>query len=165
MARWQDVMDSEPEFAQTAKAMFDRNKHKLLATLRKDGSPRISGIETIFTDGDLWLGMMPGSMKLRDLQRDGRFALHTSSENPSEDDPGSWTGDAKVSGEAVEIDDDDVKRRVFQHGETAGHPPEGVPLFRLDLHDVVIARIGEPPDHMVVELWKPGQGVRRTKRA
>jgi hypothetical protein len=40
-----------------------------LATLRRDGSPRISGTEVEFTDGQVWLGMMPGSLKALDLRR------------------------------------------------------------------------------------------------
>ena len=38
-----------------------------LATLRRDGSPRISGTEAHIVDGQIVLGMMPGSMKARDL--------------------------------------------------------------------------------------------------
>ena len=165
MARWQDVVDSEPEFAQAVKARFDRHKHKLLATLRKDGSPRISGIETTFKEGEVWLGMMPGSMKLRDLQRDGRFALHTSSDDPPEKDPGGWNGDAKMSGRAVETHDREIKRRVLAGEATGGWDPTAIPLFRLELEDVVIARVGEPADHMVVEHWRPGRPLQRTKRA
>ena len=165
MARWQDVVDSEPDFAHAVKERFDAHKHKLLATLREDGSPRISGIETIFTDGDVWLGMMPGSLKLRDLQRDGRFALHTSSEDASEADPAAWSGDAKFSGRAEEVHDTQVKRRVFAHGSTAGNPPDKIPLFRLDLADVVRVHMGEPADHILVELWRPGQPLQVKKRA
>lgn len=165
MARWQDVVDSEPEFAERAKSRFDRQKHKLLATLRKDGSPRISGIETTFKDGEVWLGMMPGSMKMRDLQRDGRFALHTSSEDPPEGDEGSWSGDAKMSGRAIEVHDVAIKERVFSEAPGPGGDLAGVPLFRLDLDDVVVTRMGEPADHLVVELWRPGQPLQQTRRA
>jgi len=62
MARWQDVVDTAPEFAKAAQAIFDAGKHKTMASLRKDGAPRISGIEATFSDGDVWLGMMPASL-------------------------------------------------------------------------------------------------------
>ena len=77
MARWCDIEAAEPELARAARDLFDRNKHKVLATLRRDGSPRLSGIETEFTDGEVWLGMMSDSRKARDLRRDPRLALHT----------------------------------------------------------------------------------------
>jgi Pyridoxamine 5'-phosphate oxidase len=164
MARWQDLVDSEPAFAQAVQARFDANRHKLLGTLRKDGSPRISGIETTFKDGDVWLGMMPESMKLKDLQRDPRYVLHTSSEDPGENGI-NWSGDAKISGCAEEVTDPQERRRVLQDAPTAGYAPEDVPLFRLEIDEAVVLRIGEPADHMVVELWRPGQPLKSTRRA
>lgn len=98
MARWGDILAEVPELAAAALAFFDARTHKLLATLRDDGSPRLSGIETTFRDGDLMLGMMWRSPKARDLQRDPRLAIHSGS-----DDPPDWTGDAKVAGRAEEI--------------------------------------------------------------
>src|SRR3712207_2950730 len=127
MARWQEFVDAEPDFARAVKERFDSNKHKLLGTLRKDGSPRISGIETTFKDGEVWLGMMPGSMKLRDLQRDPRFTLHTSSEDPGDDGSG-WGGDAKLSGTAVEVSDPAVRARALSDSATGGYPAEEIPL-------------------------------------
>lgn len=164
MARWQDVVDSEPEFAQAVKARFDSHKHKLLATLRNDGSPRISGIETTFADGDIWLGMMPGSLKARDVQRDARFALHTSSEDPPEGDESNWSGDAKMAGRAVEEHDAAVRARVLNDTGSGGHPPDDVPLFRLDLSEVVRTRVGTGADHLLIESWHPHRPLQRTRR-
>ena len=165
MARWQDLVDAEPAFAEEVRARFDAQKHKLLATLRKDGSPRISGIETTFAEGDLWLGMMPGSRKAQDLQRDGRFALHTSSVDPSEGDESSWTGDAKLSGRAIEERDPQVRRRILGEAGGGGSEPGDVPVFRLDIADVVLTRVGTPADHLLIQFWRPGrplESVRRT---
>ena len=100
MATWSEIESAAPELAGRARAAFDAHKHKVLATLRRDGSPRISGIEATITDGELWLGMMPGSRKALDLRRDPRLALHSASDDPP-DDPTAWTGDAKLSGRAV----------------------------------------------------------------
>src|SRR5690242_608150 len=50
---WQDVEQAVPEFAQRVRALFDAHTHKTIATLRADGSPRISGIEASFEDGEL----------------------------------------------------------------------------------------------------------------
>jgi hypothetical protein len=58
MASWSDVSLAAPAFAAAVRAILDAHKHKTLATLRKDGSPRISGIEVDFVDGELWLGAM-----------------------------------------------------------------------------------------------------------
>src|SRR5829696_773 len=102
MTSWSDVAADEPEFAERVRALFDARKHKTLATLRRDGSPRISGIEAEFADdGELRLGMMPGSVKAADLLRDPRLALHGPTEDPPEDDPSTWRGEAKIAGSAV----------------------------------------------------------------
>ncbi len=164
MAAWSDVVESAPGFAEAVRALFDAHRHKTMATLRKDGSPRISGIEARFVDGELWLGMMPGSRKARDLQRDARFALHSASVEPDNADPSAWRGDAKLSGLAVEITDPERKKEVLRamgEEETAGTDAH---LFRADIREVVLTRLGDPPDHLVIELWRAGEGVRRFQR-
>ncbi|MGA2012927.1 MAG: hypothetical protein ABSH51_20645 [Solirubrobacteraceae bacterium] len=53
MTTWRDVEQGEPEFARRVRALFDARRHKTIATLRADGSPRISGIEAVFEEGEL----------------------------------------------------------------------------------------------------------------
>ena len=86
MAGWDEFARSAPDLATAVRRRFDSHRHKMLATLRRDGSPRISGIETTFADGELWLGMMPGSLKALDLRRDPRLALHSASLDPNMSD-------------------------------------------------------------------------------
>ena len=165
MASWEEVAAAEPDFAERVRALFDAGRHKTLATLRRDGAPRISGIEATFADGELWLGMMPRSRKGQDLRRDPRMALHSPSLDPPED-PTRWGGDAKVSGRAVEVTDD-AQRRAFRAatGEQTGEEPPGdFDLFRVDVDEVVRTSVGDPPDHLVIELWRPGAGLRAMRR-
>ena len=82
MATWDDLARAEPEFARLVQDRFNSHKHKMLATLRRDGSPRLTGIEATFANGQLWLGMMPDSLKALDLRRDPRLALHSALDNP-----------------------------------------------------------------------------------
>jgi hypothetical protein len=160
MARWQDVEDSAPDFAKTARQLFDAHRHKVLATLRHDGSPRVSGIEAGFTEGEIWVGMMPGSRKLADVRRDPRLALHSGSEDPPED-PTAWGGDAKLAGRAVPVVDPAERGRLL--GAAADASPEGE-VFRIDISEVAVVRVGEPADHLVIQLWRPGEGLRRMTR-
>ena len=160
MANWSEVETAAPELAARVRATMDAHKHKVLATLRRDGSPRVSGIEATFNDGELWLGMMPGSRKATDLRRDPRLALHSTSVDPTEDDPSAWPGDAKVAGRAVEVDDPALLERLG-----AGEGGGGAHLFRVDLTEVVHTRVGEPADHLVIEVWRDGAGLRRMTRA
>jgi hypothetical protein len=114
MATWAEVSSAEPVFAARVRDRFDLHKHKTIATLRKDGSPRISGIEATFIGGDLWFGSMPAALKALDLRRDPRFALHGPSIDAGQDDPSAWGGDAKLSGLAVEVTDQAEIARLFR---------------------------------------------------
>lgn len=157
MATWHEVVASAPRLAEAARAIFDAHRHKTLATLRRDGAPRISGIEARFAEGELWLGMMQGSLKARDLQRDPRLALHSASDDPP-DDPTQWRGDAKIAGRAVEITDPATIVAINGPEHAGSH------LFRVDLRELVLTRPGDPPDHLVIELWREGEQPRRIER-
>ena len=149
-------MEAEaPELVARAKALFDAHVHKTIATLRQDGSPRISGIEVSFVDGDLWTGSMWQAVKALDLRRDPRYALHSGS-----DDPKQWKGDAKIAGVAEEVDDRARKAQVIG----AAAPVDESHLFRLDIDELVVVRVGEPADHLVVEAWHAGRGFTRRER-
>jgi hypothetical protein len=157
MTSWIEVVGAAPELAEAVRRIFDAGRHKALATLRLDGSPRISGIEASFRDGDLWLGSMWQSRKALDLRRDARLALHSASV-----DPPAWTGDAKIGGRAEEVTDAAVLEAFREGSEET--PPGPFHLFRVDVAEVVLTRLGEPADHLVIEFWTPGHGVRRVQR-
>jgi hypothetical protein len=161
MANWREMKAAAPELATAAQAVFDAHKHKTMATLRADGAPRISGIEMTFVGDDVWLGMMHGSVKARDLQRDPRVALHSATV-----DIEMKQGDAKLSGRAVGVTDTDAIRAWLRDSgqDDAGHKPGSMHLFRIDVTEVVLTRVGEPADHLLIELWREGTGVRRIER-
>ena len=62
MPMWNGIVEDAPEFATRARARFDVGTNKTLATLRRDGAPRISATEITFEGSDITLGMMPGSV-------------------------------------------------------------------------------------------------------
>jgi hypothetical protein len=152
---WSHVETEAPELAARARGFLDAYVHKTLATLRRDGSPRISGTEVNFADGELWLGSMWRSLKALDLQRDPRFALHSGSA-----DPPNWTGDAKLAGRVEEVTDPERKTTII--GSEA--PPGSSHLFRADITELVVVRVGEPADYLVIETWHMGRGVTRRER-
>jgi hypothetical protein len=157
MATWEDVSTAAPELAKTARELFEAHTHLTIATLRKDGSPRISGIECRFIEGELWFGSMPNALKARDLQRDPRFALHSGTGDASD-----WNGDAKVSGRAEEITDPDRLTEIFA---AMGSPQSGPShLFRAELSEVSTVRLGDPADHLVIDFWREGEEPKRIKR-
>lgn len=148
MAAWREVVEAEPAFAARVQALFDAYKHKTIATLRADGSPRISGIEAQFVDGELTFGSMPRARKGADLRRDGRFALHSATVDPITGQEASWPGEAKISGIAVPLapSEDDVDS------------------FRAGVLEVVHTHLDEAATLLVVEWWTPSGGLRRIAR-
>ena len=147
MTAWRDVEQAEPEFAQRVRALFDAHRHKTIATLRADGSPRISGIEAAFEDGELGFGSMPDARKGADLRRDPRFALHSATVDPVEGSEAQWPGEAKISGRATHV------------GPTT-EGPEG-DRFYADITEVVHTRLNVEATKLVVEWWTPTHGLRR----
>jgi hypothetical protein len=154
MARWSQVERELPELAAAARAFLDAGVHKTLATLRRDGSPRISGTEVQIRDGDLWFGSMWQAVKARDLQRDPRFALHSASA-----DPPAWRGDAKLAGRVEEVTDPDVVARL-----NGGGPPGPSHLFRAEVTELSVVRLAEGGESIVVESWHEGRGLTRVER-
>jgi hypothetical protein len=144
MATWEEFSAEAPEMAAIARRGFQAAKHHVLATLRRDGSPRVSGSEVDFRGADLAIGSMAGARKAADLRRDGRFALHA---NPGD---GIGEGDVKVAGYAVEV--------------TPGDGADGSHLFVLDLREAVVTSIHPDGDRIVIESWRPGEPVRRVER-
>ena len=154
MAKWTEIETEAPEFAALVRRFMDAGVHKTLATLRRDGSPRISGTEAKFGARGLWFGSMPGAVKATDLARDPRFALHSASEDP----PG-WKGDAKVSGRAVAITDPAEIEAV-----TGDKPTGPFHLFLADISEVSVVSLAESGDHLIIESWREGRGYSRRER-
>ncbi len=140
---------AEPEFAARVRRLFDAGRHKTIATLRADGSPRISGIECEFADGDLRFGSMAGARKGADLRRDPRFALHGPTFHPQDGQEAQWPGEAKIAGRAVPAGPVDE--------------PDG-DLFLADISEVVITRLNPEATLLVIESWTPRRGLAVTER-
>jgi hypothetical protein len=156
MASWSEFAAAAPALAERVKTRFDSHKHKTMATIRKDGGPRISGTETQFQDGELFIGSMWKAVKALDLQRDPRFAIHSATVDPEAPD---WS-EAKIAGIAHEIvDTDEVKRR---NGEAANDGQSH--SFRLDLTEVSAVYLNPERTKLVIEVWTAEKGVRTIER-
>lgn len=156
---WAGFEVAAPELAARLRARFEATGLSLMATVRRDGSPRISPVEAFFDDRDLWLGMMHASLKARDLQRDPRLALHsaTADKNVAE-------GDAKVAGRAVEVTDPDGIARfvAVTSAVLGGAPPEPFHCFTVDVTEASF--LMPAGDHLDIDIWTEGSPPRRIER-
>jgi hypothetical protein len=171
--RWKAFEESEPEFAARVHALFNAGRHKTIATLRADGSPRISGTECEFADGDLTFGSMTGARKGADLRRDPRFALHGPTVHPVAGKESEWPGEAKIAGCArlvgagaqrsdspAEVGGAETAGAEAARAETAD-PPD---MFIADITEVVVTCLNAEATRLVVESWTPERGLRRIER-
>jgi hypothetical protein len=137
MTTWGAFEQAEPEFAGRVRWLFEAGRHKTIATLRADGSPRIS---------------MTGARKGADLRRDPRFALHGPTFHPVEGRESEWPGEAKIAERAISAG-------PVNTGEASGQP-DGE-LFVADIAEVVITGLNAEGTRLVVAWWTPERGLRR----
>jgi hypothetical protein len=147
VASWAEFEAAEPEFAPRVRALMASRKHLTIATLRRDGSPRISGTEVEFAEGQLRIGSMPRAVKALDLERDPRVAIHGPTDDPPVANPSGWKGEAKIAGTAIEVE-----------SRSAAH------RFLIDIQEAVITHLNEAGTRLVVESWKPARGYRTLER-
>lgn len=157
MATWAEFVAQAPDHAARTEARLRAHKHLTMATIRKDGSPRICGTEIAINHGELLLGGMPGARRFQDLRRDARLALHSGS-----DAPDSWSGDARVSGIGVEVTDPTQIAILSDAGIDA--PAGSFELFRIEITEATVVRLDDPPERLIIETWRPGRAVIRFER-
>ena len=167
MATWTEFAAEAPDLAALTERRLVATGLMMLATLRRDGFPRISPVEPTIADdhltlhGDrLWLGMMPGSTKSRDLQRDGRFGAHTATA-----DKMVTEGDAKFWGVATPVTDRDTLAKLSDDiYASVGYRFEVGDFDAYDLDLLGASSVAVRDDAMYVTTWHPGKGVQVTEK-
>jgi hypothetical protein len=154
MSTWQQFAADAPHLAEPVRTRFEAAPNHVLASLRRDGSPRVSGTEVLWNGPDLLIGSMPGAVKAQDLRRDPRFALHA---HPAGEDLGG--GDAKLAGRAVELRGEQHRAAVEQLSEEL----RNAWVFRLDLAEAVLTEISDDR-RLIIKRWRPTDGVTAFKR-
>jgi len=157
--RWADVEAKQPRLAALGREKLGERGVVLVGTIRRDGSARISPVEPLFWEGELWLPMGLGSTKAKDLMRDPRILVHSivTSRDGTE-------GEYKVRGRATLETDLDLNARA---AETISQQLGWTPvvgkfhLFRVEVEDVTFIRWGDHNDQFVTR-WPAGiEFVRR----
>jgi hypothetical protein len=154
MTSWQQFAREAPELAAEIRSRFEAHETHVLATLRKDGSPRVSGSEVDFSGDELSFGSMLGAVKARDLQRDGRLAIHAHPADPATE------GDAKIAGVATEVTGSTEKDAL----RTGEQPPGDSHAFVVSLTEAVLTSVDQEAEELVIRSWRPGQGVTVVRR-
>ena len=141
---WKFQEDQSPALAEFGVERLN-GKVAYLATLRKDGSPRLHPMTPIIGAGHLFVFMEPTSPKGHDLQRDGRYAI-----NCSVTDTDGASGEFIITGRARLIDDPEVRGLAVRLSSYA--PADRYILFEFDLTSAAstIYPAGQP----IRQNWK-----------
>jgi hypothetical protein len=153
--RWSEMESAQPRLAELGRQRLLERGAVLVATIRRDGTPRLSPVEPFVLDSDLWLSMLWQSTKAADLVRDPRILVHSviTSRDGGE-------GEFKLRGTARAEHDPQVQRR-YAAAVTAdlgwSPTPGRFHLFAVDFDEVTFIRYDDATGDQHVVLWPPGR--------
>ena len=156
--RWLDLQDQVPRLASVCHDRLISPGVLLVVTTRLGGTPRLSPVEPLILDGDLWLSMLWQSRKAMDLLRDDRLLVHSIIV-----DRDGGQGEVKMRGRAVPVGELPVRARYCAAVAALGWQPVEpfFHLFRVDIDDVTLIRY-RPNGDQYVTRWPAGvEFVRR----
>ena len=168
MVSFADVENVEPDLAERVRAILSSTTNAVLGTIRRDGSPRLSGADPYLHDGQLRIWSMPGTRKGQDLRRDPRVALHSipwDSRKLRDGAANVGEADAKVSGAAVLVSDacDVSAFRAWLKSERGFEPPEDWDLFTIDIDALTVISVEN--EQLVIDRWSMTEGRQTMRRA
>lgn len=153
---WHDLETWAPEIARLGEERLDQARVALLATLRRDGSPRISPVEPYLSQGHILVGAMSWSLKTDDLLRDPRCVLHSAVTGPD-----NGEGELKLYGRAIEADD---QIRDGCQGWWVERPPGAATDFSLNVEQAAFVSWDTERGQMTVRRWSPQRGYTESTR-
>jgi hypothetical protein len=162
MRRWADFEEAAPELARLGRERLEQFGFVFVATIRKDGGPRVNPAEAHIVDGHLALCMVPRSLKALDLLRDPRAFLHTPVVERFLGTPGEF----KLRGRAIEIGERSLRQAVARTLELKSEwrPPDDWHYFTLDIEAAAFLRYDEEQEVHRMLRWTPERGVEAATR-
>jgi hypothetical protein len=150
MATWTAFRRSAPDLAAAAEVKMAEDGLVLVGTLRANGWPRISPVEPLIVDDELYLGMMWRSRKAVDLLADPRCVVHTAVRDKAGTD-----GDVKVYGRVRDVVDPEERERygVALMAAIGWRPDGDFHLFAVDITEVGYFAVVDGGHD--VRTWRP----------
>lgn len=143
MATWREFEQQVPDLAEFGYERLN-NRVAYLATIRRDGSPRVHPVSARISEGRLFVRMYPSSPKAHDLLRDGCYAMHSLVTDTS-----GTGGEFAIAGSATRVDDAALIERVNR-----GLPgtPERYIVFEFDIREAMSTVYEE--DREIRQRWR-----------
>jgi hypothetical protein len=151
---WNDFSAEEPEIAMLdGKLLFRSREHvgyAFIATLRKDGAPRLHPISVILSKGHLYVVIPRPSPKCIDLLRDGRYAVQAFPLSPNA--PGD---EFYLAGCAYQVRDPNISQGLTE--DTKVTVEENETLFELFVERAMYTELvnrGAVNEHPIRRKWR-----------
>lgn len=120
MVRWKEFAAATPEVAEAGRSLLFQFGVGLafLATVRRDGAPRLHPVCPVLSGDGLFVLILPASPKRHDLGRDGRYALQTFPQ------PKPGSDEFYAAGKAVMVDDAGTRAAILRDARHMADPSE-----------------------------------------
>ncbi len=149
MATWADFAEDAPEIATLGLKQFEKFHIAYLATVRKDGSPRLHPVSPIIAEGRLFVATNPKSPKRLDQVRDGRYAIHAR--------PGKNDEEFLIRGTSQRVTNDETRATVTKAAGHTVHDHDWI--FEYEIEEAMMScyeKAGQPDTRNVREFWSEG---------
>jgi hypothetical protein len=150
---WSDLQNAQPRLAALVQERLLAPGVVLVATIRRDGTPRLSPVEPFVLDDELWLSMLWQSTKAADLERDPRILVHSIVTGRD-----GGEGEFKIRGIVRAEQDPDVRDR-YAAAVTASlgwtPTPGRFHLFAVGIEQVTFIRYDDATGDQHVAMWPP----------
>lgn len=138
MATWEEFAQEAPEIAALGHRILAKYGIAYLGTVRGDGGPRITPISPVVVDGRLYLGIMPGTPKRADLDRDSRCVIHTL--------PGPGDAEVSLRGRANRISTGTLETLIAQAPANVRFARDTI-IYEVQLDQVNCTTFADVADH------------------
>lgn len=157
MPTWQSLRSIAPELVTVGEARLRQFRLAMLGTIRADGSPRISPVEPYLGSGELLFGVIRGSAKARDLERDPRCTLHSIIDDPDAGDP-----ELTLRGRFIEVDL--TVRQADPDGWWLSFEESAPLVGTIELEAASLLRFDLERSELSVMHWTPAEGVAERRK-
>jgi hypothetical protein len=160
--RWAEFEEEAPELAALGRERIEEFGFVFIATVRKDGGPRVNPAEAHIVEGNLVHALVPWTLKALDLRRDPRAFLHTPVRDAARGDPGEF----KARARAVEIGDPRFRQTVADavEAKSGWRPTDDWYLVTMEIESAVFHRYDAKEEVHHVLRWTPRRGVEVSTR-
>jgi hypothetical protein len=155
--KWELIQTEFSVLAAYVERRFAAHEHHVLATVRSDGRPRVSGTNVMFTNGAMWIGMMPTALRAADLLNSPYCALHSA---PLNEKLPRGEGDVRIYAVARELSSDEARELFFAKFPDADDVMPGK-FFELLTTDFSIVEVDN--EEIVLTRWSAISGVEVTR--